>query len=263
MTKRTTTFLISLLTPGLGYLQIGDKKNFYKTMSLFFAIIFFGVAFRLFTSFRGLSFLIISLLFIYLFAAVHSTIKTKPSNSKIHTAGLLKLFFTISFILVTGVSFANRRTVIGFDIMSMSVPAMKPTVLQGDKFLVDTWAYKHKTPERGDIVVHSFDGQKGSYLNRIMAMGNDRIEIKNGIVVLNGQTLNESYILSSNVTRPESKNMKELIIPIGHYFVMGDNRDASFGDSRFSGTITILSIEGKITDIISSGDKSRIGITVK
>ena len=57
--------------------------------------------------------------------------------------------------------------------------------------------------------------------------------------------------------------MKAIIISKGHYFVMGDNRDASFGDSRFSGTITIANIEGKITDIISSSDKSRIGITVK
>jgi signal peptidase I len=263
MTKGITTFFISLLTPGLGYLQSGDKKNFYRTISLFFAVITFGVTFRLFTSFGGLSFVIISLLFIYLFAIVHSTIKAKFSNPKTHISGLLKLFFTISFILITGFSFANRRNVIGFDILSMGVPVMQPTVLQGDKFLVDTWVYKNDNPERGDIVAHSFDRQKGLYLNRIIAKENDRIEIKNGTVILNGLTLTESYLLSLNVTRPESKNMKELIIPKGHYFVMGDNRDASFGDSRFSGTITIENIEGKITDIISSNDKSRIGITVK
>jgi signal peptidase I len=263
MVKQTTTFLISLLTPGLGYLQIGDRSSFYKTLSLFFAMIIMGTGFRWFTSFKGLFFLIISLLFIYLFAAVHSTIRSRTSNSKIHTTRFLKLFLTISFVLVTGFSFANRRVVMGFDIMSMSVPAMEPTVLQGERFLVNTWAYKNKIPERGDVVAHSFEGQKGLYLNRIIAKENDKLEIKNGVLFLNGKAQNESYVLTSNMTRPESKDMKESTIPQGYYFVMGDNRDASLGDSRFSGTITISNIEGKITDIISSGDKSRIGITIK
>lgn len=263
MAKQITTLLVSLLTPGLGYLQIGDKKNFYKTISIFCSVIIFGVMLRLFTSFKGLFLVIVALLLIYLFASVHSTIKAKSSNSKIYSAGLLKLLFTISFILVTGLAFAKRRTVMGFDIMSMSVPVMHPTVLQGDKFLIDTWAYKNRNPKRGDIVAHSFGGQNGLYLNRVIAIENDKIEIRNGVVVLNGQTLNEQYVLSANITRPESKDMKEVIVPKGHYFVMGDNRDASFGDSRFNGTITIANIEGEITDIISSIEKSRIGITVK
>jgi len=263
MNKKLQTLLLSLLTPGLGYLQIGDKKNFYGTIFFFFGVIIFGVMFRLFISFKGLSLVIVVLLLIYLFATVHATIKSKSSVAKIYVAGVLKLLFTISFILVTGVSFANRRTVMGFDIMSMSVSVMQPTVLQGDKFLVNTWAYRNVRPKRGDIVAHSFDGQNGLYLNRVIAIENDQIEIINGVVFLNGQPLNEQYVLSSNVTRLESKGMKDITIAKGHYFVMGDNRDASFGDSRFSGTITIANIEGKITDIINSSDKSRIGITVK
>ena len=165
--------------------------------------------------------------------------------------------------MITGLSFANRRTVLGFDIMSMGVPVMQPTVLQGDRFLVDTWVYKNNLPKKGDIVAHTFNAQQGLYLNRIIATGNDKIEIINGVTFLNGQSLNEPYLLSVYARRPQSKNMKALIVPQGHYFVMGDNRDASFGDSRFSGTITIDNITGKITDIISSEEKTKIGTTVK
>ena len=151
----------------------------------------------------------------------------------------------------------------GFDIMNMNVPVMQPTVLQGDRFLVDTWCYKNNLPKRGDIIAHSFNGQQDIFLNRIITIENDIIEIKSGRVFLNGQILSEPYVLSANVTKPESRDMKTLVVPKGHYFVMGDNRDASFGDSRFSGTITIDNIVGKTTDIISSQNKSRIGKTLK
>lgn len=263
MAKQIITFVLSFLTPGLGYLQIGDRKNFFVTIFGFFTVIISGIAFRFFTTFQGLTFVIVALLAIYLFAALHSTLKAKYANTKICSSVALKLISTISFFLITGLSFANRRTLMGFDIMSMDVRVMEPSVLQGDKFLVDTWIYKNDKPKKGDVVAHSFDGQKGLYLNRIVGVENDIIEIENGIVVVNGQALTEPYVLSLNVTRPESKDMKKLTVPPEHYFVMGDNRDASFGDSRFSGTITIDNIEGKITDIISSRNRSSIGITVK
>jgi len=262
MTKQLKTFLISLLTPGLGYLQNGDKKSFYRTIILFFGVVILGVKLRLFTSFLGLTTVFLSLTFIYVFAAIHATIKTKAEIRKIKNAGFLKLCLTLSFLLITGLSFANRRTVIGFDIMSMDVPVMQPTLLQGDKFLVNTWANKGVL-KRGAIIIHSFNGQQGLYLNRIVAIEGDKIEIIKGVVFLNEKVLSEPYILIDNVTRPQSKDMQALIISKGHYFVMGDNRDASFGDSRFSGTITIDNIVGKATDIISSQDKSRIGRTLK
>jgi signal peptidase I len=264
MPKVVTTFLISLITPGLGYLQIGDRNNFFRAFFLFFTTLILGVVFRLLTSFNGLLTVSIALLFIYLFAIVHATIKARfAPTPKTHITASLKLFYTIAFILISGLSFANKRTVMGIDILSMNVPVMQPAVLPGDKFIVNAWAYLNDDPQRGDIVVHSFDGQPGLYLNRIIAKEGDRIEIKEGIVFINGQQQNEPYVLSANATRPESRNMKELIVPKEYYFVMGDNRDASFGDSRFNGSIASENIEGKITDIISSSDRRRIGNTVK
>lgn len=263
MNKRLQTFLLSLLTPGLGYLQTGDRKSFYKTITLFFGVIIFGVTTRLFVNFLGLFLIVSALISIYIFAAVHATIKTTQINSKFRFSSILKVCFTISFILITGLSFANRRTIMGFDILSMNVPVMQTTVLENENFLVNTWAYENSLPKRGDIIVHSFNGQEGLYLNRIVAIENDKIEIKNGIVFLNGQKLNESYVLSVNVTKTQSRGMAALTILKGNYFVMGDNRDASFGDSRFNGTITLHNIIGKTTDVISSQDKSRVGKTLK
>ncbi len=263
MNTKLKTFLLSLLTPGLGYLQNGDKKSFYTTLLVFYGVIVSAAAFRLFTTFTGLLIIVAILIGIYIFTAVRATQKMGQTSIKNQTSGTLKLCFTIGFIFITGLSFANRRTVLGFDIMSMNVPVMQPTILEGEKFLVNTWAYKRSLPKRGDIIIHSFNGQQGLYLNRIIALENDRIETTDGVVFVNGQKLTESYVLTVNVTKAQSKNITAIIIPEGNYFVMGDNRDASFGDSRFSGTITISNVVGKITDVISLQDKSRIGKSLK
>jgi len=261
MTKQLKTLLLSLLTPGLGYFHKGYNHFFFRTIIVFFSLLTAGVVLRLFTTFRGVAGIVLSIISVYAFATIHAMMKAEDRSRRSKSNGLLKLCFTISFLFVTSLSFANRRTLMGFDVMSMDVPVMQPTLLQGDRFLVDTWINESQL-KKGTIVVHSFSGQNGLYLNRIVAAAGDRIEIKNGLLNINGQVQPEPYVLSANVTRPESRNMKAVTIPKGHYFVMGDNRDASFGDSRFSGNITIVNIVAIPTDIISSQDKSRIGRSV-
>jgi signal peptidase I len=258
MIKQSTTFLLSLLAPGLGYYHKGDNKSFYKTIIVFFSILATGVIFRLFVSFWGLMGMLFSILALYAITTIHAMRKAEYRSRSGKSNGLLKLCFTLTFLLVTSLTFANRRTLMGFDIMSMEVAVMQPTLLKGERLLVDTWVQKNEL-KRGTIVVHSFSGQRGLYLNRIVAVESDRVEIKGGILIINGQVQPEAYILAANTIKPESRNMSAVLIPAGHYFVMGDNRDASFGDSRFSGTIAIENIAAIPTDILTSPDKGRIG----
>lgn len=262
MKKQLETLLLSLLAPGLGYLQTGDRKSFYKTFFLFFGVLIIGVALRLLTSVWGLAATAFLLIAIYIVAAIHATVKANAAGTKAKTSGLLKAGFTLAFVIITGLSFANRRTVMGFDMMRMDVPVMQPALLEGDRFLVDTWATESRL-KRGTIVVHSFGGQRGLYLNRIIGTGGDTIEIRDGSVFVNGNVLNERYVLPANATRPQSRNRPPIVVPHGQYFVMGDNRDASFGDSRFSGTITMDNIVGSATAIIVSQDKARIGAALR
>ena len=184
MKKQLNTFLLSLLTSGLGYLSIGNQKNFYKTILLFFAVLIFGAVFRLSTSFWGLAAVVFVLTLIYVFTAIHATVKAKATNMQTKSTWILKAGFTVGFLLITGLSFANRRTTIGFDIMSMDVSVMHPTILQGDRFLVNTWIRNNQL-KRGAIIVHSFNGQKGLYVNRIIAIEGDLIKIKESQVFIN------------------------------------------------------------------------------
>lgn len=97
----------------------------------------------------------------------------------------------------------------------------------------------------GDIVTFSNDktkeiiekqGEQGSsFVKRVVALPGDAIELRNGILYLNGNPQKEQYIAEPRSTfggqfLPECQQM---MIPDGKLFVMGDNRKGS-GDSRFS-----------------------------
>lgn len=251
---------LCLLLPCFGYLRLGQMKHFYASVILLFSIIASGSIFRLFPAFAGFV-TIASLIFVLHFGtALHAILKRKelrrPNQSgyKIMAAGIL--------LLVTVTCFGNSATMMGFDRVSMAVPVMEPTIKTGDQLLVDTWVYASRRPERGDIIIHRFSGQQGIYLNRVIGIPGDTIELRNGTLHINGKSQGEHYVLSANAQRVESRELQRVTVPSDSYFVMGDNRDKSFGDSRFSGMVKLQDIKGKITCILYSRDGSRIGTSI-
>lgn len=81
------------------------------------------------------------------------------------------------------------------------------------------------------------------YIKRIIAVGGDKIQIKNGNVYVNDELLIEDYLPTGTTTKGVYYN--NIIVPEGYVYVMGDNRDESV-DSRTFGCIPIEQIEGKI-----------------
>jgi signal peptidase I len=111
--------------------------------------------------------------------------------------------------------------------------SMEPTLPIGHHAFVNKMAYRAGAPKRGDIVVFpSPVAAEKDMVKRVIAVEGDVIQLKNKEVLLNGQTLREPYVKH---TRPEDvlsgDNMEERVVPRGHVFVLGDNRDES-GDSR-------------------------------
>ncbi len=75
--------------------------------------------------------------------------------------------------------------------------------------------------------------------------------------ICKGQDVNK--LMHEYSTAKNTTDKTDLFYKYSSSSSLGDNRDASFGDSRFSGAVTINNIAGKGTDIISSKDGRRIG----
>jgi len=175
--------------------------------------------------------------------------------------------------------------------------SMKPTILEGDRILVDKLAYDLKVPfagwrvadwaepRRGDVVVFSSPADGKRMVKRIVGLPGDRLEMRENRLRVNGEAvvygpIDEDFIrqieegdrprhrfaaeklghrvhpVMSTPQRPARRSFGPLVVPLGQYFVLGDNRDDSF-DSRWFGFVPRGSIVGRACGIVLSLDRQR------
>jgi len=146
------------------------------------------------------------------------------------------LYFVITFAIQT-------VHVIGF--------SMVPTLNDNDYVLATKIDLRFTTPSRGDIVIlkDPFDNSQ-DFVKRVIALPGERLRISSGKVFINGEQLQEPYLpkndpwVSSANWPADNSDPNGTLIPAGHYFVMGDNRNHS-SDSRVFGPIAFNQIESR------------------
>jgi len=124
--------------------------------------------------------------------------------------------------------------------------SMELTLEQNDRVLVSKLDYRFGTPQRGDIVV--FNPPTDStipYVKRVIAVGGDAIDLRDGKVYVNGKLI-EYAATRGQPTTPQAATIRfPFTVPEGAIFVLGDNRQSS-SDSRTFGSVPVGNIIGKV-----------------
>lgn len=181
-----------------------------------------------------------------------------------------------------------------FVVQAFRIPtgSMENTLLVGDFLLVNKFIYGVRTPDkipfiniripwirlpglrkphRGDVVVFKYPvNPDQDYIKRCVAIGGDTIVIKNKQLYVNSKPIsNPKHVKFSAFTMPSGQrengikpenagnrdNYGPIVVPEGHYFMMGDNRDNSL-DSRYWGFLPEENIVGEAVIIYFSWDKN-------
>lgn len=124
--------------------------------------------------------------------------------------------------------------------------SMEPTLKHGERYLVDRWTYRFRAPKRGEIVALRLPGEDYLSVKRIIALPNERLQLRTGDVHMNGKALPEPYLERDGFTYPNGLSSSTYEVAPHCYFVLGDNRQMSV-DSRDFGAAHRDWIIGRLT----------------
>jgi signal peptidase I len=123
---------------------------------------------------------------------------------------------------------------------------MSPTILPGERILVDRLWYSREHVRRGDVVVFRSKGQGSPlFVQRVAGLPGDEIEIKNERVFINGAAWDDPHAVFTGPLPPfgEIVDYGPAKVPAECYFFLGDNRRLS-KDSRMIGPVPISDMYG-------------------
>ena len=147
--------------------------------------------------------------------------------------------------------------------------SMLPTVRDRELLWLDVTPWRGKRPERGQIVVLWNPERKRLgpralrrhrlpvlfLLKRVIALGGDTVEVREGVLYLNGEPQEEPWLRHDRIN-PAGRDFAPVTVPSGMCFVLGDNRMVS-RDSRRFGCVPVTSVCGSALRVLWPPDRAR------
>lgn len=188
-----------------------------------------------------------------------------------------------SFVIATIAALTVRLVLV--EDYRVASDSMKPSLLKGDLILVSKSAYNLRfpfstfeilrtgKPERSEVVAFSVPEQGAdTFIKRIVGVGGDRIEIREGVLLINDKPAQYYPVENTNQMKEKVENDRSYTIILGekplnygpvdvpkdHFFALGDNRSDSV-DSRLWGPIPYSCLKGKVALVwLSVGNQGLI-----
>jgi signal peptidase I len=289
-----TAVFLSLLMPGLGQIYCGDIRRGLIVMMVMSSFSAIWMIAMLHGQTPVLSFSLMmwgGILLATVLAAIDAWRRACRTRYDYQLKDYNHWEIYLMLIWISGAGVIGGTALIKISVaeaFNIGSNGMWPSVVRGDRLIVDKTAYDNTEPQRGDIVLFSNPQiRKQINIERIIALEGDIVEGKSGQLLINGRPLERQWVKtitlptqqegdvfyetnngvryqiaiakSSETLQANTADFGPVTVPPYHCFVMGDNRNNSY-DSRYYGTISLGAIKGKFRYIYWPGrDWSRFG----
>jgi signal peptidase I len=276
---------LSLALPGLGHLYAGSIRQAIWAVGLVVLSILLSTIGALFVPGPWNLFLVwlgpaLWALAIPIHAAITAARAPKPFALQPFNRWYIYLLFALSGRGIGVMILAALRLYV---VGAFRIPsgAMEPTLLVGDFIYVDKTARARDHLEPGDLAVFTSTEEPISVIKRVIGVPGDTLAMRDGQILRNGAPLEERYTLLTDPEKseddvqrakmrawqleylagdstsyaPDLHDWGPIVVPASGYFMMGDNRDASY-DSRYYGLIPAENILGRPTMVYYSYDRT-------
>jgi signal peptidase I len=248
-TRRVLASVCSSILPGSGQLWLGKKLAGIGFLFAFGLLVLLYLPLRLPRSYVGIQVLIFAAMGLCTAAVWHAL---RTPSQRVIQGSRWWLFVLVPISLLASFAYSNWFLLAaGFRPFDVPSTGMEQTVLSGDRVIADLRQYRNPRPKRRDVVIFRKEGT--FFIKRVVAVGGDTIEGKDGAIFVNGQRLNEPYVQHLGNLSLVPNEFSPVEIAPGELFVMGDNRDVS-RDSRMGdfGLVPENTVAGEALYIIRS-----------